>query len=338
MLYNSNGKLGKLSVLGLGCWNFGGQWNKVNEDDAIKIIRYAIDHGINYVDVAESYGVPDGQCEMILGKALKDGYRDKVFLVSKVGWYGRRTANHFSAKDSIYARLMRKAYNILNHFKPVDLATRTPEIVRLSGHACCGRLGTDHIDLLLCHDGNPKDPEAFIEGFRQLQSEGFISHYGISTDSFEVLKMFYELSNGECAACECDYSLLHRNAENDIFKFCKEHNIAIFTRGTLCRGLLSGKYDLDSVFKESSRQDWNVGGKNRMQYERYISKIEHLKKGLPDASLTELSYRYAFSNTVHPSVVIGCTSMEQIKQNVEIGTSYLSNIDIQIIDKLLKDE
>lgn len=335
MLYTQNGNLGKLSVMGLGCWNFGGQWNKVEESDAIEIIRYAIDNGINYVDVAESYGVPDGQCEMILGKALKEGYREKVFLVSKVGWYGRRTADCFNAKDSIYTKLMRKVFNKLNHFKPVDFASRTPEIVRLSGHACCGRLGTDHIDLLLCHDGNPKEPEAFIEGFRMLKKEGFIKHYGISTNSIDVLKHFYELSNGECEACECDYSLLHRNAENDIFKFCKEHNIAILTRGTLCRGLLSGKYDLNTVFKESSRQDWNVGGRNRMQYELYIKQIEKYKSTFKDSSLTQISYRFAFSKSEHPSVVIGCTNMEQIKQNINIASEYLTESEIRCVDRIM---
>lgn len=68
------------------------------------------------------------------------------------------------------------------------MATRTPDLIRLCGHACCGRLKTDCIDLLLCHDGNPKDPEAFIEGFRLLKQEGYIRYYGISTDSYDVLK------------------------------------------------------------------------------------------------------------------------------------------------------
>lgn len=77
MLYHKNGILGDLSVIGLGCWNFGGQWaNKVSESEAISIIRHAIDNGVNFVDVAESYGIPDGQCEILLGKALKGGYRE----------------------------------------------------------------------------------------------------------------------------------------------------------------------------------------------------------------------------------------------------------------------
>ena len=293
MLYTDNGPFKHLSVMGLGCWNFGGQWNKVYEEDAIRIIRFAIDHGINFVDVAESYGIPDGQCEIILGKALQDGYREKVTLISKIGWYGRRTADHFSAIDSRWNRLGKKIYNKLYRYKDVDFSRRTPELLRLCGHACCGRLQTNYIDLLLCHDGNPKDAESFIEAFRTLKQEGFIRYYGISTDSIDALKRFYQLSNEECAACECDYSLLHRSAEDELFKFCQQHGIAIFTRGTLCRGLLSG--------------------------------IETIKSAIDGHPLAETAYRYAFSVQEHPSVVIGCTSMDQIEDNLNIGSAYLDN-------------
>lgn len=324
MLYTNNGPFEHLSVMGLGCWNFGGQWNKVTEQDAISIIRYAIDHGINFVDVAESYGIPDGQCEMILGKALADGYRDKVMLISKIGWYGRRKADHFSAVDSSLQRLAKKIFNKLYRFNEVDFNHRSSDLLRLCGHACCGRLRTDYIDLLLCHDSNPKDADSFIHAFRTLTKEGFIRHYGLSTDSLTALKRFYELSDGECAACECDYSLIHRDAENGLFQFCKEHNIAIFTRGTLGRGLLSGKYDRNTVFQEASRVEWNVGGKGRQAFEYYMQQIDKIKPLLGDASLTETAYRYAFTAPERPAVIIGCTHINQLKNNIKIGENYLS--------------
>jgi len=324
MIYNKNGNLGIFSAIGLGCWNFGGQWNKVSEDDAIQIIRYAIDNGINYVDVAESYGIPDGECEILLGKALQDGYRDKVFIISKVGWYGRRTEDHFYANPSIYDKILRKIFNRLNHYKSVDLEKRTPELIRLCGHACCGRLQTSYIDLLLCHDGNAKDIKEFVSGFEILKKEGFIKNYGISTDRLDILKEFYERSNGVCAAVECDYSLLNTKAENGIFKFCKENNIAIFTRGTLARGLLSGRYTTSTVFQEPSRLVWNEGGKSRSTYLKYLSKIEKIKELIGNEKLTEVSYRYAFSQPEHPSVIVGCTSLDQLKQNIDIASHYLS--------------
>lgn len=331
MLYVDNGPFKNLSAIGLGCWNFGAQWDKVSEEDAISIIRYAIDHGVNFVDVAESYGFPDGQCEMILGKALKDGYREKVTLISKVGWYGRRTADHFSAVDTRFTKLAKKVFNKLYHFKDVDFNHRTPELLRLCGHACCGRLQTDYIDLLLCHDGNAKDMESFIEAFRTLKAEGFIKHYGISTDSLDSLKKFYKLSNGECAACECDFSLLNKSAEKGMFQFCKEHNIAIFTRGTLGRGLLSGKYNLDTHFKESSREEWNKGGRCRGTYEGYMKKIDSIRQIIGDRTMSEVAYRYALTAPERPVIVVGCTNQKQIEENIATASELL---EASVYDKL----
>ena len=329
MQYVENAKLGRLSVMALGCWNFGAQWNKTTEDDAISIIREGVDCGINVVDTAESYGFPDGQCEMILGKALRDGYREKVFLISKVGWFGRREVNALSAKDTWSAKLGKRVFNKLYHFKTVDFQHRTPELIRLCGHACCGRLMTDHIDLLLCHDGNPQEMSSFIGGFRTLKKEGFIRNYGISTDSLPVLKRFYEESEGECAACECDYSLLNRSAEKGLFEYCQKHDIAIFTRGTLCRGLLSGKYDRNTIFKEQSRVQWNPDGRERWKYEKYMDVIDKIRVGFPGSSMVELAYGYAISQPSHPVVIFGCTNAGQLHENVRIADSrMLLNEDV----------
>ncbi len=328
MIYHENGILGSMSSMGLGCWNFGAQWaNKVSESDAIAIIRYAIDNGVNFVDVAESYGFPDGQCEMILGKALKNGYREKVKIIDKIGWYGRRTEDFFYAKDSkwdlLAKKIFNKVYRKLYHYKEIDFQKRTPELLRLCGHACCGRLGVDSIDLLLCHDGAVKDIEAFILAFRILKEEGFIKYYGISTDDFRVLEKFYNISEGECAACEFDYSLLNRKPEKDIIPFCAEHNITMLARGGLGSGILSGKYDLSTCFVEPSRLAWNVGGKKRGDYEQKIkiyNRINEMAAGGP-----KVAYPFIFSNKYHPSVVMGATSMQQIKENIQIGSSYLDD-------------
>ena len=71
-----------LSALAVGTWAIGGQkWGDVNEKDSIKAIRAMIDEGVNLVDTAPVYG--NGHSEEVVGKALEDGYRDKVFLATK---------------------------------------------------------------------------------------------------------------------------------------------------------------------------------------------------------------------------------------------------------------
>ena len=86
MLYRELGSTGeKISILGLGCMRLpvlNGQYDKIDVDNAVSLIRKAIDNGINYIDTAYPYH--NGQSEIVIAEALKDGYREKVFIADKL--------------------------------------------------------------------------------------------------------------------------------------------------------------------------------------------------------------------------------------------------------------
>ncbi|MBN62211.1 MAG: aldo/keto reductase, partial [Gemmatimonadetes bacterium] len=91
MLYRDFGKTGwQVGAVGLGTWNIGNQWGAVDDQTAWGTVRAAFGAGMNLFDTAESYGVPNGLSEERLGTALA-GIRDRAYLVSKIGNWGKRT-------------------------------------------------------------------------------------------------------------------------------------------------------------------------------------------------------------------------------------------------------
>lgn len=302
MLYRKIGKIATpVSAVGMGCWNIGNQWGYMSDNDACAIIRAAYENGITLFDTAESYGLPNGMSEIRLGKGLA-GIRENVVVVSKIGHWGQRTGQ--------------------------GVPKNTVDMIRLCGHASVGRMHLDCVDVMLCHEENITEPEVYIEGLRALRDEGFIREYGISTSRLDVLKNFYEKSGGECAVVEADYSLINNVAEtNGFMAFCEEKGIAVMTRGPLAKGLLSGRYNLDTTFTDTIRSVWNKDGSQRAEYEKLIARLEEIKGKLAELremDLATYAIRYILSQKVGPIAIPGATSVEQVIANAKAGERVLT--------------
>jgi len=301
MIYRTFGKTGwDVSAVGLGTWNLGNQWGPVSDQTAADILLAAIDNGINLLDAAESYGIPNGTSELRIGQTITPSRRDQLIIVSKVGNWGKRTG--------------------------AGVPKTGVDAIRLCGHACLGRMKTDRIDVLLCHEGNIEDPTVYVEGFEALREEGFVREYGISTNSLDVLRTFYQMSNGACAVVEVDYSLINREPENEFLDYCSQKNLGILVRGPLAKGVLSGKYGSDSVFTDTVREDWNEGKSDRADYEQMLDRLEVIRGIVGDESkLVETSLRYVISHQSNPVVIPGATKVAQVANNAEAGAELLDN-------------
>lgn len=302
MLVREFGRTGwRVSAIGQGCWNIGNQWGEMSDATADAIVKTAFEKGMNVFDTAESYGIPHGISDIRLGKAIK-GFRDKVYLVNKIAYWGARTGE--------------------------VVPKTTPDMIRVCGHACCGRLRTDYIDLMLCHEGAIEDPSIYIQGFNELKAEGFIREYGISTDSVDVLKRFNDMSGGQCAAVECDYSLLNRKAETGLLPYCEENKIGVLARGPMGMGLLNGKYDANTVFTDVVRGGFNKGAANRAVYEERLSKVDRILEVVARADLAKTALQFVISHPVAPVAIPGATCVEQAIANAEAGESLL---DVEVL-------
>ena len=301
MLYREFGKTGlNVSAMGLGTWNIGNQWGHIDEATAIATVRNAVEHGVNLIDTAESYGIPAGLSEERLGKAL-EGIRDKVHIVTKIGRWGRRTGQM--------------------------VPMTTVDMVRLCMHACLYRLRTDYVDVMLCHEGKLSDPkmaEIYLAGFETLKEQGHLRTYGISTDKLEVLKLFN--MNGTCSVVETDYSLLNRGPDDEFFPYCEEHGIAVLVRGPLHKGLLSGKYSSETVFTDTVRSEWYDSDRAKEKLARKLTKVDNLRSALqPGEEMVTAALRFVISHPLAPVAIAGAKSPEQAAMNAKAGDELLTS-------------
>lgn len=208
MLYHQLGK----SALRISEVVFGGMSLQGEEAPNIALLHKALDGGINCFDTADLYD--QGGNETLFGKAFKDR-RNRVILATKVG-------NHLRPDGSGWDWNPRKQYIL----KAVEDSLR--------------RLQTDYIDLYQLHGGTLDDPiDETISAFEQLQDEGKIRYYGISSIRPNVIRAWVERSHMESVMMQ--YSLLDRRPEESALQLLEEHNVGVLARGSVARGLLAGK-------------------------------------------------------------------------------------------------
>jgi len=207
MHYRQLGKSAlQVSEIGFGCMSLA-------EDTAANtvLLHKAIDAGINFFDTADLY--QQGMNEEMVGKALKEK-RNSVIIATKVG-------NQWRSDGSGWDWNPRKEYIL----KAVEKSLQ--------------RLQTSHIDLYQLHGGTIDDPiDETIDAFEQLQQQGKIRYYGISSIRPNVIREY--ISRSHITSIMMQYSLLDRRPE-EYMELLQQHGIGILSRGSLAKGLLAGK-------------------------------------------------------------------------------------------------
>lgn len=217
MVYNDLGKTGmKVSNLSFGASSLGGVFHGINEADAIKAVFTAIDNGINFIDVSPYYG--HYKAETVLGKALKDIPRDKYYLSTKVGRYGKDGVNTW---DYSGKRATESVYESME------------------------RLNIDYIDLINVHDIEFTDLQKVVDetlpALVELKKKGVVGHVGITDLQPENLKWVVEHTDAgtvETILNFCHYCL-NDDLLTEYLDFFEERGIGIINASPLSMGLLS---------------------------------------------------------------------------------------------------
>lgn len=232
------GSLGwEVSALGFGAMRFPLDENRrLMEDEAIQMIRYAIDQGVNYIDTGYTYH--GGRSEEILGKALQDGYREKVYLTTKLPTWLVRRENHF---DRYFKR-------------QISRLQTNPDIYLFHGLNNQRFMKVQELNL--------------IKRMENAKTEGLIKHFGFSFhDSFEVFKEIIDSYQWDCCQIQLNYLDIKYQAGLKGLNYAGEKGIAVIIMEPIQGGKLAISDDdleakplIKEVLENSSRQrtmaDW----------------------------------------------------------------------------------
>ena len=302
-------------------------WGEQNsESEGHAQMDFAVDRGVNIFDTAELYPIPpkaesQGETEKVIGSWLKNrGRRSDIIVATKVVG---RTENTWFRDKKIPGELNREQI-----LEAVDKSLR--------------RLGTDYIDLYQIHwpdrkvsqfGGSPTvwadaDPvanensiESTLEVLSELVKSGKVRHIGVSNESawgtMSYLKSHESKNLPRIQSIQNAYSMLNRTFEVNLAEIARREKVGLLAYSALAQGYLTGKY-ADGALPKGSRKELY----NRLQrYEKPGTDIaigKYLKLAKKHGfDPGQLAIAFAHSRTFMTSVIIGATTMDQLKLNID---------------------
>jgi aryl-alcohol dehydrogenase-like predicted oxidoreductase len=299
----------ELSLVGLGCNNFG---RRIDCATSERVVRRALDLGINHFDVADIYG--EGKAEEYLGRALGSN-RQQIVLASKFGLSTAGTGESTKSRGS-------RGY------------------VTSAVEASLRRLGTDCIDLLYMHAPDRSTPiEETLEALEQLCNAGKVRHIGAS--NFRVAELVAAAGAAErlgvegFVGCQDQWSLLNRKIEKTKLPRMKRLGLGLVPYLPLAGGALTGKYRAGAAMPVGARHTNDESGAERFLNPHW-RRIERLRDYAEanGRTLLELAMSWLARQPLVVSIVTGATTPEQIEANVGSTVWTMTDADLAKINRV----
>ena len=299
----------KVSVVGLGCNNFGARMDLAA---ARTLVHHAIDRGINHFDTADIYG-PRGKSEEILGEIL-GSKRKEVVIATKFGM-------------------------VFDEAGAMKGASRKYIMTAVEGSL--RRLKTDYIDLYYQHRADPSVPiEETLRALDDLVKQGKVRHIGNSNfdgkqlDEADATARKLGLTRFICAQDEL--SLIKRHIEKDRVPAMQRDKIALVPYFPLASGLLTGKYRRGAPVPAGTR----LAAKNRLSDLFWTQENLELTYRIVEfceqrkLNMLDVAFAWLLEKPFVPSVIAGASRPEQIDANIKAAVAKLSGAELGALDKL----
>ncbi len=279
--------------VGLGTWQFGGDWGDVSEEGALATMRAAFESGTTFFDTADVYGL--GRSETLIGRFLKD-HRCDIFVATKLGRFP----------------------------DPGGPENFSLESFRRFTQASCERLGVSALDLTQLHcipTEHLRRGDAF-DWLRTLQREGLILHFGASVESMEEALLCLEQEG--LSSLQIIFNVFRQKPIEALFERAKERGVAIIVRLPLASGLLSGKYTKETTFAPQDHRTYNRDGEafnvgetfGGLPFETGVDLADQLKPMVPSSmTMAQWAVRWCLDFDAVSAVIPGARNPEQACAN-----------------------
>lgn len=289
------GRTGRsVGVVGLGCWQLGGDWGSVPDDDALAVLEAALDSGVTLLDTADVYG--DGRSERLVGTFLAAHPDAGLTVATKMG---RRADPHVT-----------EAYT-LDAFRAWNDRSRE-------------NLGVDTIDLVQLHC--PPTPvyarDDVYDALDTLVGEGRIAAYGVSVETVD--EALTALARPNVASIQIILNAFRRKPLERVLPAAAEAGVGIIARVPLASGLLSGKYDEHTTFADDDHRSFNRHGEAfdvgetfaGVPFEAGVAAAREVAKLTPAGATTaQLALRWIIDQPGVSVVIPGARNAEQARSN-----------------------
>jgi myo-inositol catabolism protein IolS len=313
----------ELSVLGTGCWAFGGgeYWGNQDQKDVEDVVHASIDLGINYFDTAEAYN--EGRSESSLGEAIKGIPRDRLLIGTKVS-----PSNCF--KETLIAHCEASLKRIRSDY--IDIY-----MVHWPLHSHSIRHFTKEILII----ENPPEISEAIETLQILKQHGKIRYFGVSNFSPIRLK---ELPLKEIAVNELPYNLLCRAVEYEILPLCIEKGIGVIGYMALLQGILADIYP--SLYEipvwQRRTRHFNCKSTKECRHgeegaeEETNSALKGIRRICKESgfSMADIAIKWILMNPAITCTLVGSRNINELEANVMAVQNPLSNAIKAELDRI----
>ena len=305
------GRTGRqVSVVGLGCWQLGGDWGEVGDEDAMAVLHAAVDAGVTFLDTADVYG--DGRSETLIGRLLAQRSDAGLTVATKMG---RRANPHVP-----------EAFTLAAFREWTDRSRRN--------------LGVDRLDLVQLHC--PPTPvygdDRVYDALDTLVEEGAIAAYGVSVETCD--EAMTAIARPHVATVQIILNAFRRKPLERVLPAAAAAGVGVIARVPLASGLLSGRYDETTTFAASDHRTYNRGGEAfdvgetfaGVPFEvgvRAARRVSELAAPLPAA---QVALRWILDQPGVSTVIPGARNESQVRGNV--AAAALEPLSREVLDGL----